>query len=108
MQKIFLYCIVYELNTWPPNPTNSYTLKNCLFDTVKLLRNVIKSKFTYNGWEKAFDEEDSQSCDDDFARNVIIFSVGNTSSSHAHNQKNKFLALDEKPTDAINDSTGVA
>ena len=23
--------IVYELNTWPRNPTNNFTLKNCLF-----------------------------------------------------------------------------
>ena len=37
--------IVYELNTWPRNPTNNFALKNCLFGTVKLTR----SKFTYNG-----------------------------------------------------------
>ena len=41
--------IVYELNTWPQNPTNNFTLKNCLFGTVKLTRNADKTKFTYNG-----------------------------------------------------------
>ena len=41
-----------------------------------------------------------------FARNVIISGVDNTSSSHTHNRKDKFLALDERPTDAINNSTG--
>ena len=41
--------IVYELNTWPHNPTNNFTLKNCLFGTVKLTRNADKTKFTYNG-----------------------------------------------------------
>ena len=40
--------IVYELNTWLPNPANSFALKNCLFDRVKLTRNVNKSKLTYN------------------------------------------------------------
>ena len=43
-----------------------------------------------------------------FARNVIISGVDNTSSSHTHNRKDKFLALDERPTDAINNSTGAA
>ena len=46
--------IVYELNICPSNPTNNLPLKNCLFGTVKLVRNAVKSKFTYNGREIAF------------------------------------------------------
>ena len=80
--------IVYELNNWPRNPTNNLTLKNCLFGTVKLVRNAIKSKFTYNDQEIAFDGERSWSFHDDFARNVVIFGVASTSSSHTDNQKN--------------------
>ena len=38
--------IVYELNNWPCNPTNNFSLNNCLFGTVKLVRNAIKSKIT--------------------------------------------------------------
>ena len=34
--------IVYELNTWPSNRTNNFTLKNCLFGTVKLTGNADK------------------------------------------------------------------
>ena len=34
--------IVCELNMWPLNPANNFTLKNCLFGTVKLVRNTIK------------------------------------------------------------------
>ena len=45
--------IVYELN----NPTNNFTLKNCLFGTVKLVKNTIKSKFIYYGCGIAFDDE---------------------------------------------------
>ena len=41
--------IVYELNNGPCNPTNSFPLKNCLFGTVRLVRNAIKDKFIYNG-----------------------------------------------------------
>ena len=47
-----------------------------------------------------------ESCND-FARNVIIFGVDNTSSSHTDNRKNNFLVLGEA-THGINDSTGAA
>ena len=33
--------------------------KNCLFGTVKIVRNVIKSKFTFDGQGVAFVEEGS-------------------------------------------------
>ena len=42
-------CIVYEFNTKPHNPVNCFSLKDCLFGTVKLTKNADKSKFTYNG-----------------------------------------------------------
>ena len=42
-------CIVYKLNNWPRNPTNNFPQQNCLLGTVKLVRDAIKSKFTYNG-----------------------------------------------------------
>ena len=51
--------IVYEINNWPPNPTNNFSLKNCLFGTVKLVRNAIKGIFIYNVWGIAFDGEGS-------------------------------------------------
>ena len=80
---------VYELNIWPHNPTDNFTLKNCLFGTVKLIRNTDKSKFTYNGQGIAFDGKGFRSFDNDTARNVIIFDVDNRSSSHVDNPKSK-------------------
>ena len=38
---------------------------------------------------------------DYFARNVIIFDIDNTSSSHADNLKNNFLVLGKGPTYGI-------
>lgn len=38
---------------------------------------------------------------DDFAKNVIIFYIDNTSSSHADNLKNIFLVLGKGPTYGI-------
>ena len=43
---IFNLYIVYELNTWPRNLANNFTLKNLLFRMVKLMRNAEKIKFT--------------------------------------------------------------
>ena len=79
-----------------------------LFGKVKSVRNTIKSKFTYNGRGIAFDGESSWSFGYDFARNIVIFSVDNSSSSHNDNRKNNFLVLGEGPTQGINDSTGAA
>ena len=64
---------VYELNTQPRNPTNNFTLKYCLFDTVKLIRNVDKSEFTYNGRGIAFDGKGHWSFEKKTARNDIFF-----------------------------------
>ena len=41
--------IVYELNTCPRTACNNFALKKCLFGTVVLVKNTIKSKFIYNG-----------------------------------------------------------
>ena len=43
-----------------------------------------------------------------FARNVVVFGVHYSSSSHAGNYKNIFLVLGERPTDDINRSVGAA
>ena len=75
---------------------------------MKLVRNAIKSKFIYNGWEKEFDGKGSWSFGNDFARNVVIFGVDNSSSSHTDNRKNDFLVLVEGQADGINDTTGAA
>ena len=78
-----------------------------MFGTVKLARNTIKSKSTNNSWEIAFDGESSWSFGYEFAKNVVIFSIDNSSSSHTNNQKSNFVLLGEGSTDVINDSTGV-
>ena len=102
--------LVYELNNWLRNPMSNFPLKHCTIKsgTVRLVRNAIKSKFTYNVLGIVFDGEGSCSFGNDFARNVVIFGVDNSSSSHNDNQKNYFLLLGVGPADGINDSTGAA
>ena len=98
-------CIVYEFNTKPHNPVNCFSLKDCLFGTVKLTKNADKSKFTYNGRGIAFDGKGSWSFSNGFARNVTTFVVDNTSSSHTDIQKSNFLIVSEGPTEGINVDT---
>ena len=100
--------IAQELNTWPHNPTNNFTLKNCLFGTVKFTRNANTSKFTYNCRGIAFDGKGYWSFENDPARNVIIFGDDKSSSFHLDNPQNNFLVLGKKPTEGINGSVGAA
>ena len=78
--------IVYKLNACSANPTNNSPLKNCLFGTLKQTRNVGKSELNHNGWGIALDEG-FWSFDNDYAKNVVIFAVDYSSSSHNYNRK---------------------
>ena len=59
-------------------PNNSFTLKTCLFGTVKVTKNAGKIKFTYNNQETAFDGKGMWSYENDFAKTVIVFGADNT------------------------------
>ena len=98
--------IVYELNNWPRNPTNNFTLKNCLCGTVKLTKNKNKSKFTCNGERIAFDGKGYWSFDNDYDRNVAIFGVDNSSSSHIDNPKNNLSVSCKGRSEGINSCVG--
>ena len=69
---LYLY-IAYELNDWPDNSTNNFTLKNCLLGTVKLTGNADKIKFTCNCRRIALDGKGLLNFGNGFGRNVVIF-----------------------------------
>ena len=52
----------------------------------------------YSGYGIAFDGAGSWNLGNDFAKNVAIFDVDNSSSSLIDNHKNTLLVLDEGPT----------
>ena len=58
----------------------------------------------YSDYGIVFDGTGSWNFGNDFARNVVIFIVDNSSSSHADNSKNTLLVLGERPTSGINGS----
>ena len=106
MTKIVNFYIVYDLDPRSRNPTNNIKFKNCLLGATNIVKNSDKEKYVYSGNGITFDSAGSWSFDNDFARNVIIFGVDNSSSSHADNSKNNFLILGEGPTCGINGSFG--
>ena len=89
LTKIINFYFVYELAAWP---------RNCLFEATNKVKNSDKEKYVYSGYGITFDSASSWKFDNDFARNVKIFGVDNTSSFHSDNHKNNFLILDESPT----------
>ena len=101
MPKIVNVYIVYHLDAWPRNPTNNFKFKNCLFGATSIVKNSDK-KYVHSGYGITFDSAGSWSFDNDIARNVTIFGVDNSSSSHADNHNNSFSTLDEGPTFGIN------
>ena len=106
LTKIVNVYIVYDLDAWPRNPTNNFKFKNCLFGTLNIVKNSDKEKYIYSGYGIIFNSASSWSLGNDFAKNVVIFGVDNSSSSHSNNRKNNLFVLGEGPTYGINGSFG--
>ena len=106
MTKTVDVYIVYDIYAWLRSPTNNLKFKNCLFRATNIVKNGDKEKCVYSGYGITFDNGGSWSFDNDFDRNVIIFGVDNSSSSHSDNCKNNFLILGEVRTYDIDGSFG--
>ena len=39
------YTFVYDLDNWPKNPLGNFTLNNCLFGVINLVKNNDKEKY---------------------------------------------------------------
>ena len=72
----------------------------------EIMQQKIVIKNVYSAYGIKFDSAGSWSLDNDLARNVIIFGVDNSTSSHSDNSKNNFKLLSEGPTYGINESFG--
>ena len=73
---------------------SSVTLQNCLFGAVKLTRNAGIDKYKYSGYGIGFDSKGSFThLSGGYGRNVIIFGVDWSSSSHANNKTKIILVI---------------
>ena len=98
--------IFYDLDAWPRNPTSNFKLRNCLFSATNKVKNSDKEMWVYSGYGITIDSASSWNFDSDFALNVVILGVDNSSSSHTDNRENNFLLVGVGPTYGINGSFG--
>ena len=73
---------------------------------MQLIKNSDKENHVDRGYGIAVDGKGEWSFGNDYAKNVVIFGVDNSSSPHTDNQKTEFLILDEGDTFGINGSFG--
>ena len=104
--KIANVCIVYDLDKWPKNHLRNFTLKNGFFGAFNTGKHNDNEKDLYSGYEIAFDWKSSWSFNDEFARNVKIFGVDNSSSSQTDNLKHDFVISGEGDNFKTNGSLG--
>ena len=90
LTKIANVNIVYDLDVWQKIPLWNFTIKNCLFGATSIVKNSDEKKWVCSGYGIAFDGKGEFIFGNDYARNVIIFGVDNSSSSHAENLNNSF------------------
>ena len=74
--------------------------------STNIVKNGDKEKRVYSGYGITCNGAGSWKFGNDFARNVVIFAVDNSSPSHTDNHKNNFLVLGESATYGINRSFG--
>ena len=95
MSKIVIVCIVYDLDSWPRNPTNNFKFKNCLLGATSIVKNSDKEKYKYSDHGIKFDIAGLWNFNNGTARNVTMFGADGSSSSHAEDRKSFFFVLGE-------------
>ena len=90
LAKIVNAYIVYDLNASRSNPLTIFTLKSCLFGAATIVKNSDKAKWVYRDYGIRFDGKNIWSFGNNYARNVAIFGVDKSLSSHADNGNNIF------------------
>ena len=82
LTKIVNVYIVCDLAARPRNPTNNFKFENGLFGATNIVKTSNKEKCVCSGYGITFSNTDWWSFCNDTIRNVIIFGVVNSLSSH--------------------------
>ena len=99
---------VYQATFWPRNSLNNLVLKNYLFGATNIAKNNDNSMFMVAVELHLMKQVHGVLVMTQNSRNVVIFGVDNSLSSHIDNRKNNYLVLGERPTDDISGSVGTA
>ena len=92
--------IVYEIER-SVNVSSYPTLKNCLFGAVKLTKHVDVNLYKYSEYGIRFHRKENYSVYNEVGRNVIIFGVDMSSSSHIDDKNKRYLILGKGPTQEL-------
>ena len=110
---INIYC-VYKLDPIASSRDTSFTIQDALFGAMQITKNATdNSKNNYKGYGICFDERSqfSHTITEDGitytsnGRNVLIFGVDMSFSSHATNRANHIYVMGDGLTQGINDTT---
>ena len=100
------FLIVYDLDTWSRDLSTDFTLKDCLFGSVKLTKTADPDKYKYSSYSIGFNSCLFSSLPDNtMGRNVIIFGADMNSSVHIDNKRKDIFNLGEGPTQGFDDTT---
>ena len=104
-KKVINLYISYILNPWLRNFTY-FTLKNCLFRSVKLTKNADQDKYKYSGQSIGFDSRwEFSITDGSIENNVIIFGADLSSCVNIDYKNKDILILSETATQGLDNST---
>ena len=100
------FFIVYELASWTWDLNYEFTLKNCLFRGVKLIKNADLYKYSYSRYGIGRDARVEFSLlEGSIGKNVIIFGVDISSSVHIDNKGKDILILRKGPAQGLDDTS---
>ena len=86
--------ISYKVNPQLKNLNTNFTLNNCLFESLKLMKNIDLDKYKYSRYSIAFDSSSKfLFTDESMGKNVIIFGADISSSL--------YIDLDEEQTQGL-------
>ena len=105
-KKVINLYISYTLGPQLGNLNTDYTLRNCLFGSVKLTKNTDLDKYKYTDYRIGFDSRSEfLFTDGSYGKNVIIFGADVSSSLHIDNKGKYILIFGEGPTRGLDDTT---
>ena len=100
------FFIVYEWGTWSRDLNSDFTLKDSLFEGVKLAKNIDLDKYVSSGYSIGFGLRSEFSLSDgSVGKNAIIFGVDMSSSVHIGNKGKAILILCKGPTQGLVNTT---
>ena len=85
---------IFDIDSYP-------TLKDCLFDAVKLTKHPDIDQYKYSGYGIWFARKESFSFGNEIGRNIIIFGVDISSSPHIDNKEKDILIIRKGPTQGL-------